>query len=137
MPDDSISILLKEYDTLKSEILQRCGHRFALLGMMGAVLGYGVFKSRELTYHQFGALAVAALFLTFVWIRFGQLIVKCSNRIAEIETMVNKRMGEDLLVWETRCKAYPLHIAHRQKENSIVLKPKEQSSGTGKHTKKR
>ena len=60
---DKIEILLKEYETLRSEILQRTGHRFAFLGLMGALGGYSFFIGKDLSAYQIYVLFVCAFIL--------------------------------------------------------------------------
>ena len=45
---EKINILLKEYDTLRTEILQRISNRFAFLGLFGAIGAFGLFKASEI-----------------------------------------------------------------------------------------
>ena len=60
---DKIQLLLKEYDTLCSEIIKRIDHRFAFLGLGGAVGGYAFFVAKDLGNYQTFVLAISALIL--------------------------------------------------------------------------
>ncbi|MGH8601688.1 MAG: hypothetical protein ACREXR_02570 [Gammaproteobacteria bacterium] len=99
---DCVQILLKEYDTLRAEILLRIAHRFAFLGLTGAAGGYVFFtlKYKDLAIYQIIVLIIAALAVLVAWFWQGQVIARCSERIAEIEVAVNSLAGAELLVWE-------------------------------------
>lgn len=97
---DKVNILLKEYDTLRAEILQRIGHRFAFLSLFGAVGGYTFFVAKDLSQYQTVVLIISALSLFGVWLQLGNLIARCSIRIADIEKTINSKAGEPLLKWE-------------------------------------
>jgi len=101
-PDKKIDILLKEYDTLRTEIIHRTGQRFSFISLLGTVSGYVLFKEKTPTFFQLMLILVAIVFLILVWLRFGKLITECSVRISEIETKINSLVGEELLVWESR-----------------------------------
>ncbi len=100
MATDKVQILLKEYETLRAEILQRIGHRFAFLGLTGAVGAYAFFTVDKLTNVQAVVLAMGAIAAFLNQFQQGNLIARCSKRIAEIEEAVNSLAGEKLLVWE-------------------------------------
>lgn len=108
-----IDLLLKEYDSLRSEILTRCNSRFAILGLIGGTLAYAGSQTKVPWYLQWtpeygqilfavSLLIVAFLLIAVVWWRLGQLINRCSMRIAEIEKKINQLAGQELLCWESR-----------------------------------
>lgn len=98
--EDQIQILLKEYETLRTEIIRRIGHRFTFLGLSLALIGYGLFTSQHLTSHQVFLVVAIALVLFIVWYWIGGLIYECGLRVAEIESEINKLAGHCLLRWE-------------------------------------
>ena len=111
---DKVQILLKEYDTLRAEILQRIGHRFGCLGLMGAVGVYAFFMPKDLGVYQIIVLTISILVLLVVRWQLGNLIARCANRNAEIEEIVNKIAGETLLRWEhERLGSKFFHKMHR------------------------
>lgn len=111
---DSIQILFKEYDTLRAEILQRIGHRFAFLGLFGAVGGYAFFSFKRLALYQIVTLAVCATILFLVACQLGNLIARCSKRVGEIEQSINSYAGEKLLKWEHMKRGSKIfHILHK------------------------
>lgn len=98
--EQKIAVVLKEYETLRAEILQRTGHRFTILSLGGALGAYGVFSAEKLTKFQLSVLVLSALALIGVWFQLGKLIARCSARISEIEISVNDLADETLLRWE-------------------------------------
>lgn len=97
---DKIIILLKEYDTLRAEILQRISNRFAFLGLVISVGAFGLFKAGDISTFKILVLFFTALFLIAVWWQLGVVIKRCSKQIAEIEVIINQIAGEKLLRWE-------------------------------------
>ena len=112
---DKIQILLKEYDSLRVEILQRISHRFVFLSLFGAVGAYAFFGAKNLGVYQTAVLMLSALALFAIWWQLGNLIAGCSKRIAEIEKAINSVAGEPLLTWEhERLGSKAFHKAHNE-----------------------
>lgn len=99
---ERINILMKEYDTLRTEIFHRTNSGFAIVGLLGGLGGYAIFTMKEFTPWNLSGLAIAAVFLLFLRLEFGRLTIRASRRIAQIEDQVNTLAGETLLVWDTR-----------------------------------
>jgi threonine/homoserine/homoserine lactone efflux protein len=109
-----VTVLLKEYDTLRQEIVGRISNRFGLVSFGSALVVFLVTQQPPP-----GRLVVVGLWVVFLlvlWWRAGVLIRRCSKRIAEIERKVNSLVGEDLLVWETRIggRSWMRLYEHRQ-----------------------
>jgi hypothetical protein len=104
-----IDILLKEYDTLRTEILQAIKMRFSFIGFFGVVSAYFIFNAEPFPYYKYLLLISGFLFLLALWMSFGRIITGCSKRIAEIEKMINNMAGKELLVWETKNQKNILH----------------------------
>jgi len=109
-----VTVLLKEYDTLRQEIVGRISNRFGLVSFGSALVVFLVTQQPPR-----GRLVVVGLWVVFLlvlWWRAGVLIRRCSKRIAEIERKVNSLVGEDLLVWETRIggRSWMRLYEHRQ-----------------------
>jgi hypothetical protein len=113
-----IDILLKEYDTLRAEIISRSNNRFATIGLIIALGAFVLTRPEESAVSPFVLAApVLAILLVTLW-RLGQLIKRCSLRIAEIEARINQLMGEELLAWEGRiCKRLLFHKLHRRPQD--------------------
>jgi len=99
---EKIDILLKEYETLREEIIHRTNNRLSFLTYAGAVGTYGFFSVQTKSLLQTVVLFTATAFLLVLWYRIGLLVARCSHRIAEIETEVNRLANAELLQWETR-----------------------------------
>lgn len=97
---EKIQILLKEYDSLRVEILQRSSQRFTFLTLFGALGAYSFFVAESLNCYQVLVSIMSALFLFGVWFLLGKIIVRCSRRIAEIEKEINTLSDQVLLRWE-------------------------------------
>lgn len=98
---DKSTILLKEYDTLRAEVLKRLDHRFAFVSLFGAVGAYAFFVAKDLSQYQIVVLLSSGAGLMGVWWQLGNLIARCANRVAEIEKEINVMAGEHLLRWES------------------------------------
>jgi hypothetical protein len=101
---EAIDILLKEYDTLRAELIARHTGGFQLLALVlveiGACLGwiekFGLHKS---AWTLIAAFAVVDLVMySFLNIAIGN----CCQRVQEIEKHINELAGIDLLCWEGR-----------------------------------
>lgn len=94
-----VQVLLKEYDTLRQEILGRLNNRFALVSFG---TGLSVFiASRTLSWRDWILVGVWLSLVLCLWWRIGVLMLRCSSRIAEIEKRVNEIVGDRLLLWES------------------------------------
>jgi hypothetical protein len=99
--EKAIDILLKEYDTLRSEIIHRVGQRVSFLGLFGAAIGYFLFKYESLGILQAIAIIGGIIFLALVWIQLGIVVGRCAARITSIEKQINALAGQKLLLWES------------------------------------
>jgi hypothetical protein len=101
-----INILLKEYDTLRAEMLQRMNARFAIVGLLGALLVLLISKWEwqpagwPLDVRWLVGVLGASILAGVFW-RFGTLIRKLAARVSQVEQRVNQLAQEDLLTWET------------------------------------
>lgn len=97
-----INVLLSEYTTLREEILTRVGHRWQMLGLVGAILAF-VATQGEIALAGRAFLAYAGVVAILVlWLRSGQYLAHLSTRAAEIERHVNELAGDTLMAWESR-----------------------------------
>lgn len=108
-----IEILLKEYDTLRTELNERFRQRFQFVTLFGAVGAFALFTNQHFTIYQIVFLALTPIVLCIVWFWIGHLIVKASRRIAQIEAEINSLAKTKLLCWETeQVKEGFLHRIH-------------------------
>jgi len=120
---EKVEVLLKEYGTLREEILQRSNQRFQFIAIAGAMGAFAIFRTSPLSLTQTAAIIAAVVTVLWVWCRLGHLILRCSRRIAEIERRVNDLAGDDLLQWE--CVNEARNLFHRV--FSTRNKPQERS----------
>ena len=97
---EKVTVLLSEYTTLRTEIIQRTGHGFQLLSVGVAVVALvnaiGI-DSWKWVFSAFAILVVIiAICITL------QAIKQLSARVRELESEINARVCEPLLRWETR-----------------------------------
>jgi hypothetical protein len=97
-----IDILLKEYEALRGEILNRINNRWAITGYVIAAVALMASLS-ELPGVQVLTIASGSVgALVVLWWGSWCLTRRFGLRIAEIEHQINHLAGEVLLVWETR-----------------------------------
>ena len=96
--EQKISILIAEYNSLRSETVTRTGHGFQIAGF--SITALSIWAAEETSGRTWLALtAIIFLLVASGWFTFRE-IAKANRRIREIELDVNDRAGEDLLVWE-------------------------------------
>ncbi|HLN37954.1 MAG TPA: hypothetical protein VK337_09245 [Xanthobacteraceae bacterium] len=112
--DAKISIVMHEYDTLRNEILLKYSTSVQLITqtfvVLVALLGALVVLLQATTILTTKALFLTSLSLTgaatvlvlisIVWLDYDTK--RASGRLREIESQVNDRAGERLLLWETQ-----------------------------------
>jgi hypothetical protein len=114
MPEEEkIKILLAEYTGLRSEIVARTGHGFQVSGF--AVTALSLLASQSVNWRTILVFVFIMLFLTGAGILTIRDAWRAVARTRQIEEDVNKRAGENLLVWETLWGSAP--------RNSFFNKP--------------
>jgi protein-S-isoprenylcysteine O-methyltransferase Ste14 len=112
--DIKISIIMHEYDTLRNEILLKYSTSVQLITqtfvVLVALLGALVILLQATTILTTKTLFMTSLSLTgaaailvlisIVWLDYDTK--RASGRLREIESQVNDRAGERLLLWETQ-----------------------------------
>ena len=97
---DKIQILLQEYSTLRSELIFNQNKQFQLVALAGVVISLTLSRPIDRLFWIAISVGVAALFsLGLMVIRNTRRLVR---RVIELETEINRRAGEELLVWESR-----------------------------------
>ena len=93
--NDKIGILMKEYDTLRAEIIARTSGGFQLIAIGAGVFALSIQRQGSIAFWVFLGCATAGLLgFTHVLFRDGRM---CAERIREIEAQVNKLANDDLL----------------------------------------
>jgi hypothetical protein len=102
-----IQILLQEYNTLRSEIVAKYPALISAtaIGATALLLIVGFFLKDSTTDSLWLVVALLAFgFLVYcyaVWTNLRDLL-RCAQRVAQLEIAINRRAGEDLLEWENR-----------------------------------
>jgi hypothetical protein len=97
---DKIQILLQEYNTLRSELVSNGSKQFQLVALAGVLVSLILGRPIEKGLWVATLVGVGALFcLGVMVIRHTRRLVR---RVIELETEINRRAGEELLVWESR-----------------------------------
>lgn len=101
-----IDILLKEYDTLRAEILQRINARFGIIGFLGTLFAFVLSKwewqPKNCSFDvRWPIVALGLTVLLGTWWWFGIRMQRLAARVSSIEKRVNQLAGEELLTWET------------------------------------
>lgn len=93
-----IEILLKEYDTLRQEILRRGDQRVqvALVAAIGVLVYHGEFAEGIGNAAFVGFSMLAGIFFAL-----GHMIARRAGRLVQIEDQINRMAHTDLLRWET------------------------------------
>jgi hypothetical protein len=98
-----INILLKEYDTLRSELQQRTAGGFALVGIVVASVGWVLSQTLAHHYYTSAVIGVAFFVSLFLGPRFMNAQTRrCAERVQRIEKRINSLAQDDLLEWESR-----------------------------------
>jgi hypothetical protein len=96
-----IQVLLHEYDTLRNEILVRSNHGLLLFLAIASLFLWLVVRGRcERRLLVASSIVVCALAVSG-WTIYRD-ISKAASRLRELETEINHRAGEPLLIWETK-----------------------------------
>lgn len=108
---DKIHILLQEYNTLRSELVSNQSKQFQLVALFGVLVS--LILSRPIAGRWLAVLvgAVVLVCLGLLVIRHTRRLVR---RVIELEGEINRRAGEELLVWESRWGAVVTGFLFRQ-----------------------
>lgn len=99
---EEVQILLAEYNTLRTELLQRNTTAHQALGVGGTALI--AISAYVLTQKLLAGLLLLAILVVLVWIvlrMFDFDSRQAAERIKELERAINERAGAKLLAWET------------------------------------
>ncbi|HZQ28048.1 MAG TPA: hypothetical protein VFA94_10160 [Acidimicrobiales bacterium] len=120
MPGDAdqqlrVTVLMKEYDTLRAEILARIRSRFELLAVSFAALAVLVKVQSASAWLIIGLVGGVAVLHTY----FGWSIARISDRVAAIEDEVNGRLADELLRWESRLGSrFAIELRRRREQRA-------------------
>jgi hypothetical protein len=99
---EKIQILLQEYNSLRSEMIERHTVTYQAIGIIGAAF-VGLIALVWNTSIKVKIFAVVGFVVVFtgvvLWI--NRDVAKAAKRVRELEADINTRAGEPLLKWET------------------------------------
>jgi sulfite exporter TauE/SafE len=96
---EPISILFKEYDALRTEVLGRTSHGHKIGAIGAVVLTWLLARPIDAKFWMI-LVAVSIVFLTAAWMTFRD-INKASAKLKELEQEINSLAGARLLQWES------------------------------------
>lgn len=99
--EEKIKILLHEYATLRQEAIARTTHGFQLLSVGSVVLAWVMITPTPGAFFWPGLAIAVVVYLIAIWFTLRDLY-KATSRIRELENDINRRAGEELLVWESK-----------------------------------
>lgn len=105
LPDGALEVLLKEYDTLRTEISERLKVAFTHVAYGGAIVAFAVPASNEVPswVPMLLPLLLALLgVIALCWVAFLNMrwVQHCGVYLKTIEDRVNTHFGHTVLGWE-------------------------------------
>lgn len=140
MPKQMLEILLKEYDTLRSEIQERLKIAFSHVAYAGAIIAFAVPAADKIAtaYPASTSLVIYALAVSLAILAFAMLIwvailnmrwvQHCGAQIRTIEDKINVYFHPPVLSWE--------NYGETVKASSFILIPKAPRSTAPKRESK-
>lgn len=128
---DKVEILLKEYETLRAEILTAMNSRSSILSFgiaaVGAVFSASIAVSAVTSstllsaFMLMGAVPAMNCFVLYIWLGEYQRMQRAGKFIADIETRINTKVGEDILSWETHLRKNQKHMKYPYHTTVVLL----------------
>lgn len=98
-------LLLREYDSLRQEILQRLGTAYSHLGYFGTLVAIAAGVGKDANWNCFTGLVGLLGLSILLWIFWNNWnwLRRCAEQVREIEGRVNGLNGStNLLTWESK-----------------------------------
>lgn len=125
-----VEILLKEYETLRQEILTAMSNRISILSFGLASIG-AIFTASIAIYSTNNALlsglaltlAIPAIsiFILFIWLGEYQRMQRAGKFLAGLEKRINEKATMKLLSWETDLRAKHTHMKYPYNSTVMLL----------------
>jgi hypothetical protein len=128
---DPIEVLLKEYETLRQEILVSMGGRNSVLSFGLATIG-AVFTASIAT--QIGespsvfssiilaiVIPIICIFVLFMWLGEYQRMQRAGKFLAKLEQRINKEAKKELLSWESKLRSKRKHMKYPYNTTVLLL----------------
>ena len=119
---DPIEVMIKEYETLREEILATMHVRSSILSFglatIGAIITASIAVSVSGSYSPLSnlmlILGVPAVsnFVLFMWLGEYQRMQRAGRFLVDLERRVNDKAEENLLTWETHLREQSRHLKY-------------------------
>jgi len=126
-----VEIILKEYESLRQEILVAMSNRISILSFglatIGAVFTASIAVSASGNYSLLASLmlilAVPAInsFVLFMWMGEYQRMMRAGSFLYELESRINSIAGRNVLMWETHLRSQRLHMKYPYTTTVMLL----------------
>lgn len=122
-------IMLKEYDTLREEILTAMQGRNSMLSYglaaIGAILTVALAlmgENRALSGLVIGLICPSiCLFVLFTWLGEYQRMQRAGRFLVDVEGRINQACGRELLTWETSLRSQRRHMKYPYNTTVLLL----------------
>lgn len=128
---DSTEIILKEYETIRQEILTSMNNRVSILSfglaIIGAIFTASIAVFTTSSYSLLSSLmlifAVPAInsFVLFMWLGEYQRMQRAGRFLVDLEDRINKIASSTLLTWETNLREQRLHMKYPYDTTVMLL----------------
>jgi|tagenome__1003787_1003787.scaffolds.fasta_scaffold20041473_3 hypothetical protein len=113
-----VETLLKEYDTLRSEIQERLKIAYSHLGYAGAIVAFGATFLEKADWKYIAIGAVGLLLMVWISILNWTWLAKCAEQLRVLESRINGYASNvpPLLTWEDTAQKLsrgPLQLPRR------------------------
>jgi len=119
---DAIEIMLKEYETLREEVLAAMSNRNSILSFGLAIIG-AIFTASIATHTKTGYSILASYLLIlavpavtncvlFIWLGEYQRSQRAGKFLVGLEKRINAKAQEELLTWETLLRKQLRHMKY-------------------------
>jgi len=128
---DSTEIILKEYDTIRQEILTSMNNRVSILSFGLAIIG-AIFTATIAVSTTSGSSLLSSLmlvfavpainsFILFMWLGEYQRMQRAGKFLVSLEDRINKMASTRLLTWETNLREQRLHMKYPYDTTVMLL----------------
>jgi hypothetical protein len=128
---DPIEILIKEYETLRQEILATIDSRNSILSFglatIGAIFTGSVISDNIGSSPPFTSLilmlAVPSIsgFVLFLWLGEYQRMQRAGKFLVNLEQKINELASKELLTWETKLRVQRVHMRYPYHATVLLL----------------
>lgn len=128
---DSIEIMLKEYETLRQEILAAFNNRNSILSFGLAIIG-AIFTASIATFTGSTssllsslvlvlAVPTISIFVLLMWLGEYQRMQRAGKFLVDLERRINEEASKELLTWETHLRAQRRHMKYPYNTTVMLL----------------